>query len=382
MGTISRLVGSADNSDVMRFERINDVKRRILAIVLGVMGLSFLAASSLPAAAGEVVYIPLGSAGRIVVVDVKQDRVVDHIEGLLAVHGLAGTPDGRFLVAGSFEEREPGAAVPEKPTGMSEDEHAAHHARPAEETPGSDTAVSAISIVSTADHAVTRRLDVPGAVHHVAVSPDGETAVVTHPNQDAVSTIDMKTGQVVATVSTGPLPNYAVFSPDGQWVYVSNAGNDTISTMDSDRWKVRQSVAVGASPEHLVLTRDGTTLYVNNVGDGTVSVLDLPSGTVTSTISVGDTPHGLDLSDDGRTLFVSALGDDKLTVVNLTTGVSKSVTLGPAPYHLSVMRGTGKLYVSSAEEPKLWVVDQETLSVMGEIPIGGKGHQMVQILGR
>ena len=111
-------------------------------------------------------------------------------------------------------------------------------------------------------------------------------------------------------------------------------------------------LVVGASPEHLVLTRDGTTLYVNNVGDGTVSVLDLPSGTVSGTFAVGDTPHGLDLSDDGRTLFVSALGDDKLTVIDLTTGAGKSVALGPAPYHLSVLRDTGKLYVSSAEEPE------------------------------
>ena len=314
------------------------------------MGFASLVAAALPAAAGQSVYIPLGSEGRIVVVDGAQNRVVDHIEVLPAVHGLAGTPDGRFLVAGSFEEREAGAAAPEKPTGMSEDEHAAHHARPAEKAPMSDAMVSAISIVSTADGAITRRID------------------------------DLKTGQVVATVPTGSLPNYAAFSPDGQWVYVSNAGDDTVSTVDSDRWKVRQSLVVGASPEHLVLTGDGTTLYVNNVGDGTVSVLDLPSGTVGGTFAVGDTPHGLDLSDDERTLFVSALGDDKLTVIDLTTGAGKSVALGPAPYHLSVVRDTGKLYVSSAEEPKLWVVDQQTLEVEGEISIGGKGHQMVQVV--
>ncbi len=350
--------------------------------VLRATGLTMLIASGVAAAAEEGAYIPLGSTGRIVVIDVQQDRIVDHIEGLPAVHGLAGSPDGRFLVAGSFEERELGAVVPEKPTGMSEDEHAAHHGRSTEKTPMADSMVSALSIVSTADRSVTRRIDVPGAVHHVAVSPDGGTAVVTHPNQDAISVVDLKKSQVVATSTTGPLPNYAVFSPDGRWLYVSNAGNDTVTTVDTDRWQVRQSLVVGASPEHLVLTRDGTTLYVNNVGDGTVSVLDLPSGTVGSTLNVGDTPHGLDLSDDERRLFVTALGDDKLMVVNLTTGVSKGMALGPAPYHLTNVRGTGKLYVSSAEEPKLWIVDQETLSVLGEIAIGGKGHQMVQITGR
>jgi YVTN family beta-propeller protein len=358
------------------------VKRRVRSVALGAIAFALIAGSGLPATAGQVVYIPLGSAGQIVVVDVEQDRVVDHIEGLPAVHGLAGTPDGRFLVAGSYDEREPGGTTPAKPTGMSEDEHAAHHAQPSGDASRAAAVVSAVSIVSTAENAVTRRLEVPGAVHHVAVSPDGGTAVVTHPNQDAISVIDLKTQKMVATVPTGPLPNYAVFSPDGRQVFVSNAANDTVSTVDTTRWKTRHSFAVGESPEHLVLSRDGASLYVNNVGDGTVTVLDLRSGKVSRTIPVGDTPHGIDLSEDGRTLFVSALGDDKLTAVDLLTGVYRSTTLSPAPYHLAVVRGAGKLYVSSAEEHKLWVVDPETLEVMGEIPIGGKGHQMVQATSR
>ena len=59
-----------------------------------------------PAFAEPVMYVPLGGEDKIVVVDTGQDKVVDAIEGVAAVHGLAGTPDGRFLVAGSFEERE------------------------------------------------------------------------------------------------------------------------------------------------------------------------------------------------------------------------------------------------------------------------------------
>lgn len=354
----------------------------IRTLALGAMAFAVLMGSGLPAAAGGVVYIPLGSAGQIVVVDVEQDRVVDHIDGLPAVHGLAGTPDGRFLVAGSYEEREPGDAVPAKPAGMSEDEHAAHHASPSEGAAEGGTVVSSVSVVSIGERAVMRRIDVPGAVHHVAVSPDGGVAVVTHPNQDAITAIDLKTYKVLVTVPTGPLPNFAVFSPDSRRVYVSNAGNDTVSMFDTASWEVLGDIAVGSSPEHLVLSHDGGTLYVNNVADGTVSVLDLRAGKVAGTIPIGDTLHGVDLSDDGRTLFVSALGEDKLTAVNLLTGDHRSTTLGPAPYHLAVVRGSGKIYVSSAEEPKLWVVDQETLEVRGEIPIGGKGHQMVQVTGQ
>ena len=116
---------------------------------------------------------------------------------------------------------------------------------------------------------------------------------------------------------------------------------------------------------------------VANVDDGTISEVVTKSGSITRTFDLGGSLHGLDLSANGRTLFVSALGQDKLVAVSLHTAEVREAPIGPAPYHLASIGGTGKLYVSSAEQPNIWVVDQENLSVIGKIPIGGKGHQMV-----
>jgi len=342
------------------------------------VALAFLATPAYSAGAGDVVYIPLGSDGKVVVVDTSQDKIVGEIGDLPAVHGLAGTPDGRFLIAGSYEEREVGAGAPAKPAAISEDEHAAHHSAAPDGARKNDAMVSTVSVVRTADSAVVRRIDVPGGVHHVAVSPDGRFAVVTHPNEGAISAIDLSSYEVVATVATGPLPNYAAFSPDSSQLYVSNAGNDTVSAVDTGRWIVRWNTVVGSSPEHVVLSKDGATLYVNNVDDGTVSVLTVDGQKVVKTIPVGTTIHGVDLSDDGKTLYVAARGDDKLISVDLATGTQRSTVLAPDPYHLAAIRGAGKLYVSSAGEPKVWVIDQQTLKIIGEIAVGGKGHQMVQ----
>jgi YVTN family beta-propeller protein len=330
-----------------------------------------------PALAEPFMYVPLGGEGKIVVIDAAQDKIVDTINGLAAVHGLAGTPDGRFLIAGSFEAREPGGAVPEKPTGVTEEDHAAHHGGAPAGAEKASAVVSTVSIVRISDASVVRRIDVPGVVHHVAVSPNGRFAVVTHPNEGGISVIDLTSYEVVATVATGPSPNYAVFSLDGGQVYVSNAGNGTVSAVDTGRWIIRWNVVVGTSPEHLVLSKDGETLYVNNVEDGSVSVIGVGEQKVVKTIPVGTTLHGIDLSDDGRTLFVADLGEDKLVSVDLVTGATRTATLAPAPYHLAIVRGTGKLYVSSADDPKIWIVDRNSLAVHGEIPIGGKGHQMV-----
>lgn len=329
--------------------------------------------------AGPTVYVPLGEAGEVMVMDAADDVSVGRISGLPAVHGLAGTPGWGYLVAGSYDERPAGdAAMPPKPAGMPQTVHEAHHAKPPA-SPDAGSAGSFLSLIRIADGAITRRIEVPGAVHHTAVIPGGRFALAIHPDRDSVSVVDLSAGRVAAEVRTGPRPNYAVASPDGKRVFVSNSGNDTISEIDTETWTVRRTMAVGKSPEHMVLSADGRTLYVNNVEAGTVSAVSIGRGEPMKTYFIGGILHGIDLSDDGKTLFVSALEQNKLVSIDLASGGTRGVPLGPSPYHLTAVRGTGKLYVSSAEEGKLWVVDGRSLAVSREIPIPGQGHQMVVV---
>lgn len=356
---------------------ILDAAVNIAILLAAAVAIVFLA---VPAFSAELLYIPLGSDNAIVVIDPVEDEVVGRIDEVPAVHGLAATPSGHFLVAGSFDEREPGAMVPEKPPGMAEDEHAAHHSTGA--AAGADASViSTVSIIEIETGTVARRVDVPGAVHHVSIDPTGKFAALTQPNQGTVTILDLVNYAVVETVSTGPLPNYAVFSPGGQRLYVSNAGNNTVSDITADGWIVLRNVIVGETPEHVVLSADGKLLYVNNIDAGTVTVIDTASWSIEGTLEAGDQLHGIDLSDDGNTIFIAGRGDDSLTAIDLRNAKSRTISLWPSPYHVATITSFGKLYISSAEEPKVWVIDQQTLSVIGEIEIGGKGHQMVQVSG-
>lgn len=345
---------------------------------LAALAAAFWLSSPGIAVAGTV-YVPLGSAGAVVVIDSMSDRIVGTIGGMADVHGLGGVAQGQYLVAGSYAEAAPEqAAPPAKPEGVSEEEHAAHHPSAADRaTKRPPRAISVVSVIRIEDQAVVRRVEVPGAVHHVAVAPDGRYAIATHPNDDGISVVDLATFAVSDIIRTGPLPNYVVFSADGNRAYVSNVGNGTVSEIDTKAWIVRRNMLAGSSPEHVVLSTDGQTLYVANVEAGAISVVSLARGEVVRTYAVGGEIHGLGLSDDGHTLFVSGKGENKLVAIDLATGASRSRALGPAPYHLAVIPGTGKLYVSSRAEPKIWVVNQQSLDAEGVIPIRGEGHQMV-----
>ncbi len=352
-----------------------------MSIPLAIFAMVAWVAGAPVAMAGAKVYVPLGSAGEVLVIDSADDRIVATIGGLGDVHGLGAAAGGQYLVAGSYAETAPGETTPPaKPEAMSEDEHAAHHPAAGEDkTKRRPRAISILSVISVADGAVVRRVEVPGAVHHVAVSPDGRYAIATHPNDDGISVTDLSTFAVSEIVRTGPVANYAVVSPDGALAYISNTGNGTVSEIDTSTWIVRRNIMAGGSPEHMVLSPDGRTLYVANIDVGTVTVLSLAQGRVEKTYFVGGAIHGIDLSDDARTLFVSGEGDDKLVAIDLATGEMRTRALGPAPYHLAVVRGAGKLYVSSQNEPKIWVVDTLSLEALSVIPIRGQGHQMVVV---
>ena len=420
--------------------RVHSILRTTVLASALTAGLGMQAAFSEP-----LIYVPMGDEGKILVVDGATDKIVNTIGGVAAIHGLAKTPDGRFLVAGSFEAREPGSKAPEKPAKMSAKDHAAHHpgmamkdkgktamtmagkakpgmamkdkaktamtmagkakpgmamkdkaktamtmagkAKPGMAMKGkskphmamqgknSGKVISTVTVIQVKDNSIVRRIDVPGAVHHVAISPDGKFAVVSNPSEGTISAINLDTYEIAATVATGALPNFVVFSPTTGRAYVTNGGDNTISEFDTTTWKATRKFTTGDGPGHLVMSDDGQNIYVANGNDGTVSEISVKDGVSTRTFKIGDMLHGIDISNDAKTLFVSALEQDKLVAIDLKTRQKRNVSV-PTPYHLAAVGGTNKLYVSSSDEPEIKVIDQTSLAVLGTISIGGKGHQM------
>jgi len=333
-----------------------------------------------PLWAGATVYIPNGTANEILVVDASTHKVTGSISGVVNVHGLVATPDGAMLIAGSLTEMKPGAAaIPPKPKDMTEEEHRSHHAAPAPDKAKVPAGKAFVSLITVPANKVIRQVEVTGGIHHMSVTPDGRYAIATHPSTGGISVIDIHGHKVFKTIQTGPLPNYSVVTGDGKRIYVSNAGNNTISEVDTQNWIVSRNMLAGATPEHMVLSPDEKLMYVNNVSAGTVSVVELNSGKIVRTYKVGKSPHGIDFSDDGKTLFVSSKKGNKLFAINLADGSSRTLALTPAPYHVTTIAGSGKLYVSSRKKPIVWVVDQNSLKLDGEIAIRGEGHEMAVV---
>ena len=151
------------------------------------------------------IYIPEGESGTVLHLN-SDFQVVDRITGLDNVHGMGGAPGRGILVTGSLTEI-PSAEV-KKPASVSEDDHSAHHGGGKKTSSGE---ISQVTLVDVEKHEILRHIEVPGFVHHVAVSSDEKYAAVTHPGLDAISIIDLESGQVNVTIATGPFRSISTF---------------------------------------------------------------------------------------------------------------------------------------------------------------------------
>lgn len=323
-------------------------------------GLLSVVALSASIAAGSAygvpsVYIPLGSANEVVAVNAATDNITATYKGFARPHGLVATPNGKVLIAGSLREtRRPGGA-------------------PA-------SATSKLYLLRPGQGHRLRTVTVTGWTHHQAITPDGRYVISTQPTQGGVDVLDLRSDRVTHVIKTGPLPNYTAITKDGRTAYVTNSGNGTVSRIDLKTWKVTGTLQGGPTPEHLVLSPDQKTLYIANPSAGTVSAVSTRTGKVTRSFRIGKGVHGIDFGDRGKILFVSAVKANEVVALNPVTGAERTLHLGPAPYMVDTIRGTGTVYVSSRKVSKVWVIDQKTFRVVDTIALpGGHGHQMAVV---
>lgn len=301
-----------------------------------------------------LVYVAAGSANQIIAIDAATDKIVGNYEGIDNPHSVVSTPDGEYIISGSLKEKKisKGDTVPPHSTIYKVHPEHGH-----------------VMLTMTAE----------GMIHHQAITPDGRYVISTHPTRGNISLADLHQNKVVRTVSTGPSPNYSIVTPDGKTAYVSNSGNGSISEIDTSNWTVTRTLKAGPGPEHMVFSKDVKTIYVTNPAAGKVSVVDLATGEVARSFQLGKRLHGLDISEDGETLFVTSKTDERLIALDPKTDTRRYLALTPSPYHLGTIPGTGKVYVSSSNSPKIWIIDQESVQLLGEIEITGEGHQMTTV---
>ena len=179
----------------------------------------------------------------------------------------------------------------------------------------------------------------------MSINRQGTLALVANRSEGTVSifTISGKTVTPVGLLKLGDDKigaSHVAISPDGKTALVSRDGDDRISVLSIDGTKVEYTKRdLNAGPPALWPRhqRDGTYAAVANIGRGggdsdTVSLIDMTAEPrrVVDTITVGQTPEGLKISPDGKWIAAVVMnGSNKAEDSPFFADAGKLVLLRP-----------------------------------------------------
>jgi len=176
----------------------------------------------------------------------------------------------------------------------------------------------------------------------VAVTPNGQLALVANYTSNTVTPISLPAGKVLPAIQAGSGPAGIAIAPDGDTAYVTDANTDTVTPIDLSTLKPSKPITVGEGPQGIVITPDGSKAFVADAGaiisgqvgtiGHTVTPIDLSSGKALAPITVGNAPIGIAITPDGSTVFVTNLNSESVTPINTasdTTAAAIATDGGP-----------------------------------------------------
>src|SRR5499426_3005399 len=161
----------------------------------------------------------------------------------------------------------------------------------------------------------------------VSINRAGTLALVANRSEGTVSVFSIAghTLTPVGKISLGDDksgPSHVAITPDGKTALVSRDGDNKISVLSIDGTKVeytKRDISAGLRPYGLDIHPNGKLAVVANIGTGggdadTTSLIDIEAkpARVVHTITVGQTPEGIALSPDGAYVAIGlANGSNK-----------------------------------------------------------------------
>jgi DNA-binding beta-propeller fold protein YncE len=163
--------------------------------------------------------------------------------------------------------------------------------------------------------AVIGQLETGKSPAGVSINRQGTLALVANRAEGTVSVFGIK-GKTVTPVGTVKIADeksgvsHVAITPDGKTALVTRDGDHTLSLLSIDDTKVeytKRDLSAGIRPYGADISSTGAIAVVANIGRGagdsdTISVIDMKATPprVVDTITVGQTPEGILLSPDGK----------------------------------------------------------------------------------
>jgi YVTN family beta-propeller protein len=226
-----------------------------------------------------------------------------------------------------------------------------------------------VSVIDTANNALTATISVGTVPFGVAFNPAGTVAYVVNLNSNNVSVINTATRSVTATVPVGTNPTGIAVNPAGTFAYVTNQTSHNVSIINTATNAVT-SLTVGGRPWGVAFSPDGAKAYVDT---GALAVIDTATNTVIATVGVGNNSRCVVVHPVASFAYVTNQDSNTVSVINTATNtVSATIPVASAPYGLAIHPAGTFVYVTHFLGTTVSVINTATNTVTATITVGSK----------
>lgn len=234
-----------------------------------------------------------------------------------------------------------------------------------------------LSLVDLGSGEVVATLPTGEGPHEVAVSPDGETAVVANYGGrspgSSLTVVDVPNAEVVRTIDLGEhkRPHGILFLPDGERLVVTVEAVKAVVVVNVGAGEIEKKIETGQEVSHMVAVDGaGKRAYVANIGSGSMTAVDLESGKSLGTVETGGGAEGIAVTPDGSQVWVSNREADTVTLVDpKTLEVAATLESEGFPIRVEITPDGGRVLVTNALASALTVIDTGERKVARRVPI-------------
>ncbi len=165
-----------------------------------------------------------------------------------------------------------------------------------------------VSFIDTDTDTELGRVDVGRHPRGVAIDSDNEVAYVTVMGEQRIDVIGLQSRQVLRSYGpevAGNTPRHILLSGDDRYLYVSNNLQNSVRKIDLSSGAVVGTASTGTQTRTMAISDDGESLYVVNYEDGTVSKVRTSDMEILQTIYSGYHPVGITYDADTRQVWVA-----------------------------------------------------------------------------
>jgi len=248
-------------------------------------------------------------------------------------------------------------------------------------------AASTASVIDVASGTTLATLPTGNGPHEVAITRDGQTAVVTdygdRAGNNTLTVIDVAGLRVASTVDLGEYrrPHGIAFLPGDSIVAVTSEVAQAVVLVRVADGSIVKTLPTGQGGSHmLAVTGDGATIYTGNIRDGTVSQLDVATGQSTRVFQTPPQPEAITVTADGDEVWVGSNSEGKVSVVDVATGaVDEALDGFSFPYRILITPDNRQVLIPDFRAQELRIVDRATRAVVDVMPFDGAGPQGITL---